>query len=92
MNNKIIIYSILGCQIMFYPSAYDYSVGELFDFTFRARGYDNEQFALAISPARNESGKHRAYGYSYVADPMGHIVKKAGQNEEILCVDLGIAQ
>lgn len=76
---------------MFFPANYNIELGEaLFDFTFRSRAYDNQIFAVALSPARDDSAAYVSWGHSYVADPFGQIVKQAGELEEVLCVDLGM--
>lgn len=76
---------------MFFPANYFVSAGEaLFDLHYRSRAFDNQIFAVAISPARDTSVEYVSYGHSFVADPYGQIVKQAGIEEEVLCVDLGM--
>lgn len=77
---------------MFFPSNYFVSAGEAsWDLTFRSRAYDNQFFVAVISPARDHSVPYVSYGHSYVADPYGQVVKRAGILEEIVTVDLGMS-
>lgn len=78
-----------GCEIIFFPSAYNLSGGEHWDLIFRARAYDNQLFAVVTSPARDYEAKYIAWGHSYVANPFGRIIAQAGISEEILTVELG---
>lgn len=75
---------------MFFPSAYNVEAGERnWELVFRSRALDNQVFAAAISPARDNKAEYVAWGHSFVADPMGKMIAQAGLLEEILCVDMG---
>jgi len=85
------LYKQAGCDIIFFPAAYNIQTGDaLWDVIFRARAHDNQVFTVAISPARDHKAEYVSWGHSYVADPYGQIVAQAGILEEILTVDLDL--
>lgn len=79
----------IGCEVMFFPSAYSVGSAGNWDLVFRSRAKDNQLYTVAISPARDLTADYVCWGHSFVADPTGKIVAQAGISEEILLVDMG---
>jgi len=87
------LYKQAGCDIIFFPAAYNLVFGEaLWDLVFRARAHDNQVFTVAVSPARDNKADYVAWGHSYVTNPYGQVIAQAGILEEILTVDLDLSQ
>ena len=63
----------------------------VFELEIRAQAVFNELFVAAVNRV-GEEGAYRYYGRSLVAAPDGSIVGQAGEEEEILLVDLDYSQ
>ena len=84
-------YRKAGCQVMFYPAAFNPIIGPLhWDLVARARSCDNQVYLATISPARDSTAEYVAWGHSTVCDPWGRITLQAGENEEILYTEFGM--
>lgn len=85
------IYALKGVQMVVIPAAFNMVTGPShWEVTIRARAIDNQVFAAAISPARDETASYVAYGNSMVVDPWGNIISKAGIDEEIIYADVDL--
>lgn len=76
---------------MVYPGAFNTTTGPLhWNLLARARAVDNEIFVILCSPCRDTDNpqNYQAYGHSLVCDPMGNVIAEAGEDEEIVHVQL----
>ncbi|KAJ3383135.1 hypothetical protein HDU80_001325, partial [Chytriomyces hyalinus] len=81
-----------GCIAMIYPGAFNMTTGPLhWELLQRARAIDNQMYVAACSPARDETAGYVAWGHSSVVDPMGQVVAKLGEKEDIVYADLDVA-
>ncbi|KAJ3252577.1 hypothetical protein HDU77_005072 [Chytriomyces hyalinus] len=81
-----------GCVAMIYPGAFNMTTGPLhWELLQRARAIDNQMYVAACSPARDEAAGYVAWGHSSVVDPMGQVVAKLGEKEDIVYADLDVA-
>lgn len=78
---------------MIYPAAFNTTTGPLhWDLLLRARAVDNQLYTALCSPARATSGDgYKAYGFSGVSDPMGHIVAQLDEKPGILYAEVDAA-
>lgn len=56
----------------------------------RSRAVDNQIFVAACSPARDEQANYVAWGHSTAVDPLGQVLCKASEGEEIVYADLDL--
>jgi omega-amidase len=83
------LYRKKGCEMLVYPSAFDLKTGEMhWELLARSRANDNQLYVVQCSVARDTSAGYVAWGYSMVVDPWGTVIKKAGQDQETLFVDI----
>ena len=81
-----------GAVAMIYPGAFNMTTGPLhWELIQRARAVDNQIYVSACSPARhNVDGEYVAWGHSTVVNPMGMVVAKAQEGEEIVYADIDV--
>jgi len=78
-----------GCHVLIYPGAFNLTTGPLhWELLQRSRAVDNQVFVSMCSPARDLSAGYHAWGHSMVVDPMGRILREAGEGEEIIYSDI----
>lgn len=70
-----------GAQLVLNPSAVPVGYGHLQDVRTPARAQDNQIFVAAVNHVGRE-GEATYCGGSQVADPRGHVLAKAGDDEE----------
>jgi beta-ureidopropionase len=81
-----------GAEVVVIPTAN--TLGEpldVFDAELQAAAYQNNLFVVMANRVGQEDQMHFA-GASIAIDPHGQILKKAGQQETILCVDLDVSE
>lgn len=84
------IYRQKGCDLIFYPGAFNMTTGPLhWELLQRGRALDNQIYVATISPARDETAEYIAYGHSMIVDPWAKIVKSADETEQIVVADIG---
>ncbi|KAJ3287332.1 hypothetical protein HDU79_005807 [Rhizoclosmatium sp. JEL0117] len=80
-----------GCIAMIYPGAFNMTTGPLhWELLQRARAIDNQMYVAACSPARDTTASYVAWGHSSVVDPMGVVVAKLDEKEDIAYAELDI--
>jgi len=78
-----------GAEVVIIPAAFNMTTGPAhWEMIFKMRAVDNQVFMVGASPARDADGGYVAYGNSIIVAPWGDILKKAGENEEIIYADL----
>ncbi len=96
-----------GAQILFYPTAIGWPVGpaaqreelnaaehEAWQITQRSHGIDNNVFVVAVNRVGTE-GDLKFWGTSFVSDPYGRVVAKAGTDREehlVVTCDLSVIE
>ncbi|MCF7925362.1 MAG: carbon-nitrogen hydrolase family protein [Candidatus Izimaplasma sp.] len=81
-----------GSDIIVVPAAFNQFTGPLhWDVTFRARAIDNQLFMAACSPAKESFGDYDVYGHSLIVNPLGQIIERLDDYEDVLIVDLDFA-
>lgn len=92
--------ALAGAQIIFYPtaignSAADASIAKAqkdgWETVQRGHAVANEVFVAAVNRVGKEAGIS-FWGGSFVADPFGGVIAKAGDKEEIMIVECDLAQ
>lgn len=85
------LYRKNGCDILIYPACYPVGLGTMhWDTLLRTRAIDNQMFVLGVSVARDDTHDVVCYGHTMVVDPMGRILVRAYDVEEILYCDLDL--
>lgn len=83
-------YRLKGCDILFYPNAFDKVTGEPdFELLQRSRALDNQVFVVSISPAVDTVG-YLKWGHSQVTSPWGKVLLQAGEKEELLYYEIDL--
>lgn len=85
------ISAVNGAQILFYPTAIGWPKGqrgrlnkaeyEAWQITQRSHGIDNNIFVVAVNRVGKE-GNLNFWGTSFVSDPYGRVIAKAGSSRE----------
>ncbi|MBI2167409.1 MAG: carbon-nitrogen hydrolase [Candidatus Omnitrophica bacterium] len=94
--------ALSGAEILFYPSAIGWAAGEspkvrkrqqsAWELIQRSHAVANGVFVCAVNRVGRE-GKIKFWGSSFVADPFGGLVAKAGpEREEILIADCDLSK
>lgn len=90
------VFALEGAQILFYPSAIGsepdrpgYSSAEAWRTVIRSHAIANGIFVAAVNRVGVED-EMTFYGESFVADPFGEILVRAGADEEVLIADLDL--
>lgn len=85
--------ALYGADVLIYPAAFGLTTGPAhWELLMRARAVDNQVFVVAAAPAATPGADYQAYGHSMVVSPWGQIVAEAGNQPELLVVDLPLAQ
>lgn len=83
--------ALRGAEMIIVPGAFNMVTGPAhWEILMRTRALDNQVFLAAVSPARDLSASYTAYGNSMVANPWGSVVSRAGEEEEIVLVDIDL--
>jgi len=85
--------ALAGAQLVTVPGNFNLVTGPAhWDLLIRARAVDNQVFVAAASCARDPLSAYLSYGHSLVADPWGRVLARAGEEEEILRVELPLEE
>ena len=92
------VFALEGAQILFYPSAIGsepdrpgYSSAEAWRTLIRSHAIANGLFVAAVNRVGVED-EMTFYGESFVADPFGEVLARAGAEEEVLVADLDLGR
>jgi len=92
------VFALEGAQILFYPSAIGsepdrpgYSSAEAWRTVIRSHAIANGIFVAAVNRVGVED-EMTFYGESFVADPFGETLVRAGAEEEVLIADLDLGR
>ncbi|HLE70392.1 MAG TPA: carbon-nitrogen hydrolase [Vicinamibacteria bacterium] len=92
------VFALEGAEILFYPSAIGsepdrpgYSSAEAWRTVIRSHAIANGIFVAAVNRVGVED-EMTFYGESFVADPFGEILVRAGAEEEVLIADLDLGR
>lgn len=87
------ILALHGADVVLIPTATPTASlsADVFDLEIRAHAVFNEVFVAAVNRVGTE-GRYTYYGRSLVAAPDGRVLAEAGEDEEILLVDLDYAE
>ena len=90
------VFALEGAEILFYPSAIGsepdrpgYSSAEAWRTVIRSHAIANGIFVAAVNRVGVED-EMTFYGESFVADPFGEILVRAGAEEEVLIADIDL--
>lgn len=84
--------ALQGVHLLVIPAAFSRTTGSLhWDLLMRCRAVDNQVFIAAASPAYNPCASYQTWGHSMVVDPWGKVLAQAGDEEELLLVDLDLS-
>jgi N-carbamoylputrescine amidase len=88
------IYALEGAELILYPTAIgsepehpELSTAEAWETMIRSHAIANGCFAAAVNRVGRED-RMSFYGSSFVADPLGRILAKAGSEEQVIVADL----
>ncbi len=92
------VFALEGAEILFYPSAIGsepdrpgYSSAEAWRTVIRSHAIANGIFVAAVNRVGVED-EMTFYGESFVADPFGEVLVRAGAEEEVLVADLDLGR
>ena len=92
------VFALEGAEILFYPSAIGsepdrpgYSSAEAWRTVIRSHAIANGIFVAAVNRVGVED-EMTFYGESFVADPFGEVLARAGSEEEVLLADLDLGR
>lgn len=84
--------ALQGVHLLLIPAAFSRTTGSLhWDILMRCRAVDNQVFVAAAAPAYNPQASYQTWGHSMVVDPWGKVLAQAGDQEELLLVDLDLS-
>lgn len=84
------LYRLKGCNMLIYPSLFSMKTGPLhWEISARSRANDNQCYTAMISPSRDPTSHHVAFGNSMVVDPWGQVINNAGTDEAVIVTELG---
>jgi agmatine deiminase len=94
------ISALQGAEVIFYPTAIGYLAGDPLPFTEWINAWETIQRGHAIANSVHVAvvnrvgaeGRLRFWGSSFVSNPFGKILQKAGSSEEVLVVELDLSQ
>ncbi|XP_046422476.1 omega-amidase NIT2-like isoform X2 [Neodiprion fabricii] len=84
------LYRNLGCQLMFYPVAFESTVtGPLhWSLLQRARANDAQLYVAGVSSAKVEGFGYESYGHTQLTDPWGRVLKELEFAEDMIVADI----
>lgn len=83
-------FSVLGCQMLIYPAAFNMTTGPLhWSLLQRSRANDNQLYVACISPARVPSASYVAWGHTQLTNPWGKILYDLETQENMVVTDIG---
>ncbi|MEV4742195.1 carbon-nitrogen family hydrolase [Streptomyces sp. NPDC049555] len=80
-----------GAEAFVVPAGWPARRREHWTLLARARAVENQSYVLACGTAGTHAGVEQA-GHSLVVDPWGEVLAEAGEQEEILTVDLDVSR
>lgn len=82
-----------GAEVFSIPSAFTVPTGEAhFKLLMRARAVESFAFTVAACQGGAHDSGRQTYGHSMVVNPWGEVIAKAGIGEDVLIVDLDLAE
>ncbi|XP_046593979.1 omega-amidase NIT2-like isoform X3 [Neodiprion lecontei] len=84
------LYRNLGCQLMFYPGAFESTVtGPLhWSLLQRARANDAQLYVAGVSSAKVDGFGYESYGHTQLTDPWGRVLKELEFAEDMIVADI----
>ncbi len=87
----------LGAEVQILPAAFPHPRLAHWQTLVRARALENQSFFIAVNQTgsegpRGEEGDIRYFGHSMVVDPWGEVLLEAGEAEELLFLDMDLAE
>jgi len=87
----------LGAEVQILPAAFPHPRLAHWQTLVRARALENQSFFIAVNQTRSEGprgeeGDIRYFGHSMVVDPWGEVLLEAGEAEELLFLDMDLAE
>ena len=94
------ISALQGAEVIFYPTAIGYVADDPLPYSDWINAWETIQRSHAIANSVHVAvvnrvgaeGQLRFWGSSFVSNPFGKILQKAGSNEEVLVVELDLSQ
>lgn len=84
------VYRSMGCDMIFFQSAFPVMGGHFWSKIHQARAMDNQVYVAGTSGARvNDSAGFVYWGHSFFISPDGSIIKEAGDTEDIVFEEIG---
>ena len=81
----------MGAQIIFVPAQFNMTTGPVhWELVTRARAIDNENYIVAASAARSDSG-YQCWGHSEIIGPYGDIRSTCDEKEQIIYADINLS-
>ncbi|XP_046593978.1 omega-amidase NIT2-like isoform X2 [Neodiprion lecontei] len=79
-----------GCQLMFYPGAFESTVtGPLhWSLLQRARANDAQLYVAGVSSAKVDGFGYESYGHTQLTDPWGRVLKELEFAEDMIVADI----
>jgi predicted amidohydrolase len=81
-----------GAELFLLPSAWPTPRIAHWSLLTRARAVEDQAFVVAVNGCGDQGGRLALGGRSVVVDPWGAVLAEAGDDEEVLVVDLDLAQ
>ena len=82
-----------GAEILMVPSAFTKATGTLhWKSLLQSRAIENGAYVVAAATCGTHPGGHQTYGHSMVVDPDGTIIAEAGDEPEVLVVEIDLAK
>ncbi|XP_045457930.1 nitrilase and fragile histidine triad fusion protein NitFhit [Melitaea cinxia] len=73
--------SILGAEILTYPSAFTYATGLAhWHILLRSRAIENQCYVIAAAQTGHHNKKRRSYGHGLIVDPWGEVLADCGDS------------
>ncbi|CAG9794514.1 unnamed protein product [Diatraea saccharalis] len=72
--------SIMGAQMLTYPSAFTYTTGEAhWHILLRSRAIENQCYVVAAAQTGHHNAKRRSYGHALCVNPWGEVLADCGE-------------
>jgi len=82
-------YAKNGCFMIIYPGCFTQYTGDLhWELLLRARAVDSRCYIVGCSTATNYDMEYKSYGHSMIVSPMGEVLSKLDDKEDIIDKDI----